>query len=219
VISALRGKVEEVDGARVTLDVQGVGYEIFCTSMALAELLSESGERRVLVHTDVKEDSIRLFAFAERLEREVFRLLISISGIGARTALDILSSTDARSLLRTIAGGEAPQLQKIKGIGKKTAERIIVELRDKVSSVIDGRMDEKGVPSYVSPRRMTAETLRKDFGDGEGFGEAEEALCVLGFRREEAEKALTELKRTQVDKVAELQKDPAAILKLALQYI
>jgi Holliday junction DNA helicase RuvA len=210
-ISSLTGSILEVEGMRVTLDVHGVGYEVFCTTAALLMVADQPKDCRLLIHTDVKEDSLRLYGFAERLEREVFRLLISITGIGARTAVDILSATDAKDLLRTISIGEAPELQRIKGIGKKTAERIIVELRDKVSATLhelgaDAQMEmlrRHGKSSSALPSNQSQRALE----------EANQALCALGFRRDEAERALAALP------LEARGGDAAQLVKEALRYV
>lgn len=157
-----------------TVLVGGVGYEVYCTR-ACAAGLSVGTESYIQVYTDVKEDSIRLYGFSDKTERQVFLLLMKVTGVGAKSGLDILSRIDKLDLLRIIGAADTTRLQQVKGIGKKTAERIVVELKDKVSEFVDsstaGRLDE---------RQALSEPLQ----------DAIAALVALGFSRRDAEKAI-----------------------------
>lgn len=173
-ISSLKGIVDDISLGVVTLDVNGVGYEVLCTSACLACL--EVGEvAKIITYTDVKEDSIRLYGFHDRMERQVFTLLLKVSGVGARTSADILSKMDKLELLRIIGAGDVARLQAIKGIGKKIAERIVVELKDRVAEFA-----EHGVEH----------TSAKQEEFSEPFQDALAALIALGFTRRDAERSL-----------------------------
>lgn len=171
-IAWLHGTVVEIAGGTVTLNVNGVGYELACSAGCIAGL-APGGVATVVVYTDVKQDSIRLFGFADTLEKQVFLLLTRVKGLGAKSASDIVSRVDKRELLRAIGAGDVAKLQQLRGVGKKTAERIVVELKDRVAEFALGR-DDAGAP-------------RDEDGP---FPEALAALQALGFSAREAEHAV-----------------------------
>jgi len=197
-IAALRGTVSEISGNLITLDVNGVGYEVFCSSRCRRSL-QQGQESSLVIHTDVKEDSIRLFGFEERLEKQIFLLLTRVKGIGARSALEIVSELDKRELLRAIGAGDVSRLQGIRGVGRKTAERIVLELRDRVADfAMEGQVE-----------RLAAE------GDAPQPGnDAVEALVSLGFSRREAETAVRRAQGAAGDKA-----DAAGLVKEALKFV
>lgn len=198
-ISRLRGKIEEVDGLLATIDVAGVGYEVLCSS-ACAEALVVGAETVVVVYTDVKQDSIRLFGFKDALERQVFLLLLSVQGIGPRTALDIVSSVDKVELLRVIAEGDLNRLRAIKGVGKKTADRIVVELKDRVGTYAIEKNES----------RLRVETMVES-----PYEEACQALEALGFARRAAEEAVKKVGTKGVPSGS----DSAWIVREALRFV
>src|SRR3990167_1206675 len=124
-ISRLRGTVIDSTLDTLTLDVQGVGYEIYPTS-SCREALAVGEEADVVIYTDVKEDSITLYGFRDRLEKQAFLLLKTVKGVGSKSAADIISRLDKIALFRAIASGDLARLQSVRGVGKKTAERIVV---------------------------------------------------------------------------------------------
>jgi Holliday junction DNA helicase RuvA len=130
-ISHLRGGILTVTEKYVLVDVSGVGYRVFCTSDFLAEL---SGKTEVALHTylAVREDALDLYGFPNEDDLGFFELLISVSGIGPKSALGILGITSTDALRRAIATGDTSYLTKVSGIGRKTAEKIVLELRDKL---------------------------------------------------------------------------------------
>ena len=173
-ISSLHGTVEDISLDVATISVNGVGYEVFCTA-ACAASIEVGSSARIVVYTDVKEDSIRLYGFSDRTERQVFLLLIKVTGVGSRSAVDILSRIDKLELLRIIGAGDTARLQQVKGVGRKTAERIVVELKDKVSEFAEA-----------------AAGVRRE-GTMEAAGALQDALAALvalGFPRRDAERAL-----------------------------
>jgi Holliday junction DNA helicase RuvA len=180
-ISRLKGTVADVDGEVAVIDVGGVGYEVHCSS-ALLSMLNIGNEVTVTVYTDVKEDSIRLFGFESPAERHVFLLLNRVSGMGPRSSLDVVSNVAIRDLLRAIGSGDVRSLMSIKGVGKKKAERIVVELKDLVATMAGERS---------SNLRSMVSVERSPHGAPGGLaGDAVSALEVLGFPRRDAEAAV-----------------------------
>ena len=180
-INRLRGTVVEIEGDTAVLDVQGVGYAVSCTSSLLGSLSMEE-EACIVTHTDVKEDSIRIFGFESKSERQLFRLLIRVSGMGPRSAVDVLSNVPARDLLRAIGLGDVQALMKIKGVGKKKAERIVVELKDLVTSFFDEQKAEGVLFNSQGEGREQITTGT--------HGDAVVTLEVLGFSHRDAEAAV-----------------------------
>lgn len=172
-ISSLRGRLQFKSPTEIVLDVNGVGYGLsipLSTYEAIGELHAEVS---VLTHLHVREDALQLFGFATEAERELFRLLISVSGIGPRMAQGILSGMAVRDFRMHVAGGNLAALTAIPGIGRKLAERLVVELRDRVNR------PETGPPSTAPGDRQAAVRT-----------EALLALTSLGYSRQSAEKAL-----------------------------
>ena len=135
-IAGLSGIVTNISGQEVVIDVNEVSYLVFCTRECL-ESLTINQKAKITIHTDVQETSIRLFGFVDTLELQVFKLLIGVSGIGAKSAVDILSKVAKLELLKLLSIGDASGLKSIKGVGAKTADRLILELKDKVSQFIE----------------------------------------------------------------------------------
>jgi len=190
-IHHLKGKLVEKNPTYVIIECGGVGYFVNISLHTFSKL-NDAENISLFTHFQVKEDSHTLFGFSEKSEREIFRLLLSVSGIGSSTARTMLSSLSPAQIRDAIASGDVPTIQSIKGIGAKTAQRVILDLKDKVLKVYD--IDE------VS---LSSNNTNKD--------EALSALEVLGFPRRQADKA--------VDKV--LLQDPSLsvenIIKLALK--
>ncbi|MBX7145412.1 MAG: Holliday junction branch migration protein RuvA [Oligoflexia bacterium] len=198
-ISKLTGRVDEIDGLTATIDVAGVGYEVLC-SRACSDSLTLGSNAAIVVYTDVKQDSIRLFGFCDRLERQVFLLLLSVQGIGPRTALDIVSAIDKVELLRVIAAGDMTRLRAVKGVGKKTAERMVVELKDRVATYALERNES----------RLRIETVVQS-----PLEEACQALEALGFARRAAEEAVKQVSSKGVP----ADSDSAWIVREALRFV
>ncbi|MBT8307023.1 MAG: Holliday junction branch migration protein RuvA [Maribacter sp.] len=190
-ITHLKGKLVEKNPTHVIIECAGVGYFVNISLNTFSNLKNEE-HISLFTHLQVREDSHTLFGFAEKSEREIFRLLLSVSGIGASTARTMLSSLTPLQIRDAIANGDVPTIQGIKGIGAKTAQRVILDLRDKILKVYD--IDEVSINSNNTNKE-----------------EALSALEVLGFVRRQAEKV--------VDKV--LIQDPSLsvenIIKLALK--
>ncbi len=169
-ITHLQGRLVEKHPTHVVIDCHGVGY-IVNISLNTFSRLPEGEDIRLLTHLQVKEDSHTLFGFMDPSEREIFRMLISVSGIGSSIARTMLSSMDPIQIRNAIAEGNVPVIQAIKGIGAKTAQRVILDLKDKILKIYD--QDEV---------YSNSNNTKKD--------EALSALEVLGFQRKQAEKAV-----------------------------
>lgn len=167
-ITYLQGKLVEKNPTDVVIECNGVGYFVNISLYTYSKI-TDSENIKLFTHLQVKEDSHTLYGFVSPAEREVFRLLISVSGVGASTARTMLSSLEPAQVRDAIAGGDVATIQSVKGIGAKTAQRVILDLKDKVLKIYD--IDE------VSAVKSNT---HKD--------EALSALEVLGFVRRQSEK-------------------------------
>lgn len=131
-IALISGKIVHKGISHVIVDVQGVGYRVFIPLTTFYELPDAGQQITLHVHTNVKQDAINLFGFYTDQERDLFQLMISVSGIGPKIAMNILSGISARELLNAISGGHVGKLVHVPGVGKKMAERLILELKEKV---------------------------------------------------------------------------------------
>ncbi len=187
----LKGQLIEKNPTHVVIDCNGVGYFIHI-SLHTFSLLKNSEAIHLYTHLQVKEDSQTLYGFMEKSERELFRLLISVSGVGSSTARTMLSSLEPKQIMEAIASGDAATIQKIKGIGTKTAQRVILDLKDKILKVFG--VDE----IFVSQSNTNRE-------------EALSALETLGFLRKPAEKVVDRIMKETTDPTVE------TIIKLSLK--
>lgn len=171
--SYIYGEVTDISNGAVTLDVNGVGYEIFASVNTLADC--RLGQKvKLYAYLYVKEDVIALYGFSTVEEKKMFSQLISVQGVGCKLAVSVLSAMDPDALALAIMSGDAKQLTKIKGLGKKTAERILLDLKEKV--VVDAA--EMVLPITQNPDLK----LNKDMQD------AVAVLCSLGKTQSDAEK-------------------------------
>jgi Holliday junction DNA helicase RuvA len=177
-IASLAGTLTEKTPERLVVDVGGVGYALHVSLQTFADLPPAGAAVRLLVHTEVREDAIELFGFLAAGERTLFHLLRKVKGLGPRTALVVLSGMPLADLLATIAGGDATRLQTIPGVGRKFAERIVVECREGAAALA------KGAPRPAEPT-----------APGGVLGEAISALVNLGYKRAEAERAVERVGR------------------------
>lgn len=198
-IGRLRGKLLEVDARGIVVDVGGVGYAV---AVPLSRLPSGTGsEVDLFIHTEVRADAIMLFGFASREEREVFRRLTTVQGVGPQTALAILSGLALPELVATVQRGDLKRLRGIPRVGQKTAERICLELREKLPAEFGGVALG---PGLAPPVRSGADALLED---------ALAALENLGYRSQDARTALARVR-------AELPEGPLeAWLKGALKLL
>jgi holliday junction DNA helicase RuvA len=211
-IAALCGVVIDRMGATLTVDVQGVGYEVTCSAACL-ELAQHEQEIRMVIFTDVKEDSIRLYGFSDKLEKQVFLLLTRVKGVGAKSASEMISRVDKIGLLRLIGQGDVDQLCRVKGIGKKTAERIIVELKDKVGEFIREGVQFETL-SGNSRLSASVETSVYSISD-----EAVAALEALGFSRKHAEAAVAAALQNVPSESASKMGSSSELIREALRHV
>ena len=170
-IARLAGTLVSKQPPHLVIDVAGVGYEVEAPLPVFFDLPETGQPVVILTHLSVKEDSHTLYGFATEAERRLFRQLLRISGIGAKLALTILSGARGEELARYVVEGDAAALTRLPGIGKKTAERIIIELRDKLGDL-----------SMVSAASSTGSRVAA----GDALGEAITALIALGYKAQEA---------------------------------
>jgi Holliday junction DNA helicase RuvA len=137
VIAHLRGKLAQKEPARVIVDVNGVGYEVFVPLTTFTALPAAGADVSIDIHTHVREDMIALYGFSTGRERTIFEKLMTISGIGPKLAITILSGGSVEDLVAAIKRGDLARLTAIPGVGKKTAERIVLELKDKLQEFAD----------------------------------------------------------------------------------
>ena len=173
-IAHLRGRLLEKHPNRVIVDVQGVGYDVHVPLSTFYEMAEPGGEISLRVHTHVREDALVLYGFATVLELRLFERLIGVSGIGPKLALSVLSGIEPNELVAAIRQANVTRLTAIPGVGKKTAERIGLELKDKMSAFVSSE-------AVISPAAAASETLRSDVLS---------ALMNLGYHRPLAERAL-----------------------------
>jgi Holliday junction DNA helicase RuvA len=189
-IAHLRGRIVEKDSESVVLDVGGVGYEVALSGAAARTVGTVGADTRLWIHSHFVQDSgPALYGFTDREERTLFATLLGVQGVGPKVALAILSGLPASELTKAIAGADIARLTQIKGVGRKTAERLAVELRDKL------------VPFPVAPltgaaaRSISGASIAGGQGGGwpEPINEVQGALVSLGYRPAEVEPVLSRL--------------------------
>jgi Holliday junction DNA helicase RuvA len=170
-IARLRGIVDAISDSSCIIDVGGVGYLVFCSTRTLGAL-PNAGTASLLVETHVREDAISLYGFSSSAERDWFRLLTTVQGVGAKVGLALLSALSPDQLIAAIATGDKSALTRSPGVGPKLALRIVTELREKAGIMPGGAT----MPAAFAPKGAAADALS--------------ALTNLGYRRAEAEAAL-----------------------------
>ena len=192
-IAHLHGKLVEKNPTQVVIDCGGVGYHVNI-SLHTYSLLPATDFIKLFTHLQIKEDAHTLFGFVEKSEREIFKLLLSVSGIGASIARTMLSSLDPKQITNAIASGDVVTIQSIKGIGSKTAQRVILDLKEKVLKLYD--LDEVSASQSNTNR-----------------DEALSALEVLGFVRKTSERIVEKIIKEDPDSSVE------SIIKRALKIL
>lgn len=194
-IDYIKGELTEINPAYAVIETGGIGYSINITLPTFTTIQQEK-TAKLYIYESIREDAIVLFGFLSQVERQLFLLLISVSGVGANTARVIMSSYSAQELQSMIASGNVAALCSIKGIGNKTAQRIIVDLKDKIVKIAD-------VSDGVSLTQFVETNQTKE--------EAISALVMLGFSAAASQKATDKILKEQPDiQVAQL-------IKLALK--
>lgn len=190
-ITHIQGRLVEKTPTEVVIDCNGVGY-LINISLHTFSLLPDSENLKLYTFLQIKEDAHSLYGFVEKQERELFKLLISVSGIGANIARTMLSSLSPTNIIQAIAANDVATVQSIKGIGAKTAQRVILDLKDKVLKIYS--LDEVSTSNYNTNKE-----------------EALSALEVLGFVRKNAEKVIDKIINENPNSTVE------SIIKLALK--
>jgi Holliday junction DNA helicase RuvA len=173
-IAHLRGRISEKHPNRVIVDVSGVGYDVFVPLSTFYGMGEPGTDIALRIHTHVREDALHLYGFATSLEQELFERLIGVSGIGPKLALAVLSGIEPKELIRAIERGDVARLTAIPGVGKKTSERIVLELKDRLPRVSAHAIAAAGDTDAI-PTPMQDDVIS--------------ALVNLGYHRPLAEKA------------------------------
>ncbi len=196
-IASLRGALLESGPEGVVIEAGGVGYAVITSAAAQRSLPSLGATAFLLVHTHASQDGpLQLFGFADAEERRLFETLLSVQGVGPRVALAILSGLSTGDLVRAVSAGDLATLTKIRGVGRKTAERITVELRDKIGMGEGAAGSASALPGSVPAGRI---------------GEVHAALTALGYRPSEFDALLAKLDEKQ--HVTDLIKQALALLR------
>lgn len=182
------GEIVKCDGTNVIVDVGGIGYELAVSSYTLADC-KVGQKQRLYAYLQVKEDGVQLFGFSTEEEKKMFLRLISVSGVGCKMAQAVLSGMDSNSLAVAIFNGDTKQLTKIKGLGKKTAERLVLELKEKV--IVDASAMDTDVA-------ISNAAISKDMQDAIAI------LCSLGKSQADAEKLIDAASKLGANTATEL---------------
>ena len=173
-ITYLNGSLEYIGQTSLVIDVNGVGYEVFCSIPTLESLRGEREKTKIYIHENIKEDTHDLYGFNNQEERELFRSLISVSGIGPKVGMQVLNTYESNEVIKLILDGDSKAISKVSGIGPKTAQRIILELKDSMGKLVVPDMD----------------LLKTGLKDETAKSEAIEALESLGYSSTEAKKSV-----------------------------
>ncbi len=195
----ITGKLAHKSATEVIVDVGGIGYQVYVPLSTFYDLPEPGENVSFHIHTHVKEDAIQLFGFQSREEKSIFQLMIQVSGIGPKLAINVLSGISGPDLARAVSGGDLARLVSIPGIGKKTAERIVLELRDKFSKLLKEESAEPGLAQVP---------------DGILMNDALSALENLGYKQPVAQKALEQV-RGSLDGDLTIEE----LLKMALKFL
>lgn len=180
-ISLLRGRLQKYDESFVIIDVNGVGYEVTIPSTDI-EMFKDGMEAVLYTHLSVRDDKFNLYGFSTIEARQMFRMLTEVSGVGPKAAMNLLSAFSTLELLDTLSEGRQDALQRVSGIGKKTAARLCVDLKEKASRLRTKKSGDYHTGTVVN-KKSDRGTVSKDVAS---------ALMNLGYRPAEAEKAMAE---------------------------
>ena len=181
-IAHLSGKLLYKQTTTVILDVGGVGYEVTIPLSTFYDLEDAGNEVKLRIYTHVREDTLQLYGFKTARERELFQQLISVSGIGPKSAIAMLSGMSADEIVTAIRTNNYARLTSIPGVGKKTAERLVIELRDKIAALSSPALEEEFTAQAGAGAPASEDAVRDD---------ALSALINLGYQKASAEKAIT----------------------------
>jgi Holliday junction DNA helicase RuvA len=199
--ASLRGQLTRMEATYVVLDVGGVGYKV-SVPVSVLTAFAEGGQAQLYIYTHVRAEEMSLFGFVAADDQRVFELLLSVTGIGPKVALSILSAMDAESLARAVTSEDSKTLVRIPGLGLKTAQRLILELRDKLAALM---FERKVDQIQAKSQRPPADDL---------FNDVVEGLVNLGYNRNDARKAADKAIKENPD-----QKGMGELLKAALNIL
>ncbi len=177
----IKGKVADAKENTIVIENNGIGYELNASTYAISELSQKEGEVKVYCKLCVREDDMSLFGFYSLNERAMFLKLIEISGVGPKLALTVLSGMSVETLALSVVKGDVKALSKVKGVGKKTAERIILELKDKVNALADGDNMTVSISTPVQTATVNEEAVS--------------AIMTLGYTKAEATDAVLRVQK------------------------
>lgn len=200
-IGLLKGDIVSLHPDHVLIDVAGVGYEVFLSKRTIDDLSGQRNTITLHIHTHITESSMSLYGFIKEVEKSFFKTLIMVSGVGPKVALQMLSGLSCEAIITALLEEDIPLLTSLNGIGKKTAQRLVVELRDK----LDGF-------SKLIPLESKSLTQNLASGFGGNYNEALSALMNLGYTKPIAEKALSQIPMQNNMKVED-------ILKTSFNYL
>jgi len=179
VLDYIKGEISEINPANIVVEANGIGYFINI-SLNTYSKISEQKNVKIYIHEVIREDTYDLYGFYSKEERDIYRKLISVSGVGPSTARVMLSSLDVNEIYNAIASGDVNTIKSVKGIGLKTAQRVIVDLKDKI----------KDVEENIEIFNLQDNTIKE---------ESLSALIMLGFNKKQAEKAVDKILKTNKD--------------------
>lgn len=201
-IAQISGQLIEKTPGSATIETNGLGFHVFISLHTFYDLPEIDQPVRLYTYTHVREDALQLYGFSTLLERELFQILLSVSGIGPKLALNILSGISAPLLLKSLSMGDLPRLISIPGVGRKMAERMVLDLREKVAKL-------ELRPSLLPGRNRVPEQIREDVVS---------ALINLGYKKNEAEQAVKKvLAEKKEEKLEEVLKASLQILSQGRQ--
>lgn len=202
-ISFLKGTIDEIEVDSIVVDVNGVGYDVYITSTMLAKLPQKTSEIKLYTHHHIREDAQTLYGFLTKKDRETFKTLLSVSGVGPKVALGVLSVLDANSLVSAVVSNDVKALSSCPGIGKKTAARLILELKDKFGSLVDD-------DTVTMPVGLNSPDLKNNV-----IKDAKNALVSLGYSLREVNSVFSKITPEQLNQSADVEE----IIKLFLKNV
>jgi len=202
-IAHLHGELARVESDYAVVDVGGVGYKVSVPLAVIAGLPPIGGKVKLLVSTIVKEDSITLYGFADESQQALFEMLLTVGGVGPKVALNILSVLSVESIINAIASESFAELNRVPGVGTKTAQRIVLELREKISALgwSFDKLRTRGARETMAPEQQV-------------LSDAIEGLVALGYSRNDARAAAENALKSVADK-----RDTAGIVTAALKFL
>ncbi|MFV9972526.1 MAG: Holliday junction branch migration protein RuvA [Francisella endosymbiont of Hyalomma asiaticum] len=187
-ISFIKGVLIEKDPTALLIDVNGIGYEVFVPMTTFYTLGDIDSQVSLYTHFVVREDAQQLYGFKSKVDKKVFQELIKVNGIGARTAIAILSGMDSKTLLHCIENKDYTLLATVPGIGKKTAERLVVEIYDKLLKMVNEIYSQSSDSTIAYLYSQAQQTPTPTALVNSIFNESVDALLALGYKQKDAEK-------------------------------